>query len=69
VKGTINRARFLLHFYRLKNEGPSGEDKEKSRKTTHKMCLPLEGELKREDTKHPQKVPFNPKFTLLTKDD
>ena len=35
-----------------------GQDKEKSRKTTQKMCLPLEGELKREDTKHLQKVPF-----------
>jgi len=26
----------LLHFYRLKNEGPSGEDKEMSCKNKHK---------------------------------
>ncbi len=28
MKGTLNLARFLFHFYRLKNESPSGEDKE-----------------------------------------
>ncbi len=27
------------HFYRLKNEGPSGEDKEMDSKTTHKNGL------------------------------
>jgi len=37
VEGTVNRARFLLHFYRLKNEGPSGEDKEMNRKNAQKL--------------------------------
>jgi len=34
VLGTVNGARFLLSFYRLKKKEPSAQDKEKNRKNT-----------------------------------
>ena len=44
-------SKIFASFLSAEKWRPVGEDKEKSSQKTHKMYLPLEGELKREDTK------------------
>ncbi len=55
--GTLNLARILLPFFRLKKEGLSGEDKEMNSQNAQKTVY---------KTPH-KKYCFNPKFTLINR--